>query len=120
MPEPVLTVRGDFGHEVAELVAGKVAEIAGHPHESVRAIRVALDRLPDPAVTGPIAARVTVDSDGGIVHASAIARTAHDAMDLVISRVFQRIDDRPCTPATYELTRGHRRRRHRCQRLTAA
>jgi hypothetical protein len=96
-PEPILTVRGDFGDGLSDMVANKVTAIARYAHAPVLAIRVGLDRLADPAVTRPVAARVTVDLPGRKVHSSAIASTARDAMDLAVGRVTDQLDDRPAT-----------------------
>jgi len=48
LPEPVLTVRGDVGDGLLELVTGNLAVVARHAHEPVLAIRVALHRHHDP------------------------------------------------------------------------
>lgn len=98
LPEPTLVVRGEFGEGLADLVADKTAAIAAYTREPVLSIRVALDRLPDPGVTLAVAARVTVDVNGRTVHASAIARTASDAMDLAIDRVTRKMADQPRRP----------------------
>ncbi|MPZ78964.1 MAG: hypothetical protein GEV28_00575 [Actinophytocola sp.] len=108
MPEPILTVRGDFGEGLAELVANKLVAIARHAHEPVLAIRVELDRHADPAVTRPVAARVNVDFNGRQVHAAATRRTARDAVAETVDRVIRQMDDRP------HVRRWRRgRRRHR-------
>ena len=103
LPEPILTVRGEFGEGVAELVRGRVATIARHAHEPVLAIRVELDRHVDPAVTNPVTARANVDFNGRQIHATATGRSARDAVDLVIARATRQMDGRP---------HAHRRPRH--------
>ena len=97
MPEPILTVRADFGDGVAELVATKLAPIARHAHEPVLAMRVELDRHADPAVVRPVVVRAGVDFNGRQVHATATGRNARDAMDVVVGRLVRQMDDRPHT-----------------------
>jgi ribosome-associated translation inhibitor RaiA len=95
LPEPILTVRGEFGDGLAELVDMRVATIARHAHEPVLAIRVELARHLDPAVANPVTARTNVDFNGRQIHATAAARTAREAVDLAITRVTRQMDDRP-------------------------
>jgi hypothetical protein len=102
MPEPVLTVRGDFGDGLAELVDKKLTTVARHAHEPVLSVRVELHRHSDPAVARPVAARMNVDVNGRQLTASAMGRTARDAVDLMVDRVVRQMDDRP---------HAHRRRR---------
>ena len=94
LPTPVLTVRGDFGDGVADLVATKFARFARHAHQPVLSVRVDLERHADPAVELPVAVAVTVDVNGHPVHATADGRTLRDAVDLVADRVVRRLDDR--------------------------
>lgn len=103
LPQPILTVRGEFGDGLAELVGRRVTAIARHAHEPVLAIRVELDRHTDPAVPNPVTARANVDVNGRQVHATATGRTARDAVDLAVARVTRQMDDRP---------HAHRRRPH--------
>lgn len=95
LPEPILTVRGEFGDGLADLVAKKLAPVARHAHEPVLAIRVELDRHTDPAVAHPVAVRAGVDFNGRQLHAAATGRTARDALDLVVGRLIRQMDDRP-------------------------
>jgi len=106
LPEPVLTVRGDFGDGLAELVTRKLAALARHAHEPVLAIRVEVDRHADPAVGCPVVARANVDVNGRQVYAAGTGRTARDAVAGMVTRVIRQMDDRP---------HAHRRdrRRHR-------
>jgi ribosome-associated translation inhibitor RaiA len=102
MPHPILTTRGEFGHGLTELVARKMAAVARHAHQPVLAVRVELDRHPDPAVARPVAAKASVDLNGMRVHAAATASTAREAVDRMADRLIRQLDDRP---------RGPRRRR---------
>lgn len=95
LPEPILTVRGEFGDGLADLVTKKLAPVARHAHEPVLTIRVELDRHTDPAVARPVVVRAGVDVNGRQLHAAATARTARDALDLVIGRLIRQMDDRP-------------------------
>lgn len=95
MPAPILTVRGEFGAGLAELVEKKVATIARHAHEPVLAIRVELDRHAGPAVGEPVTAKADVDLNGRRIRATATGRTAVKALDVVIDRVTRQMDDRP-------------------------
>jgi ribosome-associated translation inhibitor RaiA len=108
LPEPILTVRGDFGDGLAELVTRKLAAIARHAHEPVLAIRVELYRHHDPAIALPVAAKANVDVNGRQVHAAATGRTARDAMDRTVDRLVRQMDDRP-----------HKRRRRRARTTTS-
>lgn len=102
LPKPILAVRGEFGDGLAELVDNRVAPIAKHAHEPVLVLRVELHRHADPAVADPVTASANVDFNGRRIHATANARTAAHAIDLVVDRVTRQMDDRPHT---------HRRRR---------
>ena len=104
LPEPILTVRGDFGEGVGELVARKLAHLARHTHEPVLAIRVELRRHGDPAVARPVATRMNLDLNGRRLTAAATGRTARDAVDVLIDRMIRQMDDRP------HVHRRHRRR----------
>ena len=104
LPEPILTTRGEFGDGLAELVTAKLAVIARHAHEPVLGIRVELDRHTDPAVPRPVGARADVNVNGRHVHAAATARTARDAVDVLVTRLVRQMDDRP---------HAHRRRHTR-------
>lgn len=95
LPEPILTVRGDFGDGLAELVTGRLAVITRHAHEPVLAIRVDLCRHHDPAVAIPVAAKANVDFNGRQLHAAATGRTARDAVDRMVDRLIRQMDDRP-------------------------
>lgn len=98
MPRPVVTARGEFGDGLTELVTKKLAVIARHAHHPVLAVRVELDRHPDPAVACPVVAKVSVDLNGKQVHAEAIGRNARDAVDQMVARVVRQLDDRPRAP----------------------
>jgi ribosome-associated translation inhibitor RaiA len=98
MPRPALTVRGEFGEGLAELLTRKLVAAARHAHQPVLAIRVELDRHPDPAVARPVVAKVSVDLNGRQVHAAATARTAREAVDRMVERMVRQFDDRPRTP----------------------
>ncbi len=98
MPQPVLTVRGEFGDGLTDLVTEKLAVVARHAHQPVLAVRVELDRHPDPAVARPVAAKASVDLNGRQVHAEATARTARDAVDRMVERVVRQLDGRPRAP----------------------
>ena len=98
MPRPVLTVRGEFGDGLTELVTTKLAAAARHAHHPVLGIRVELDRHPDPAVAQPVVAKVNIDLNGKQVHAEATARTAREAVDRMVERVVRQLDDRSRAP----------------------
>jgi ribosome-associated translation inhibitor RaiA len=95
LPEPILTVRGDFGDDVAELVTRRLAVIARHAHEPVLAIRVDLYRHDDPADASPVTTKANIDFNGRHLHATATGRTARDAMDRMVDRLVRQMDDRP-------------------------
>ena len=95
LPEPILTVRGEFGDGLAELVTRKLAVIARHAHEPVLAVRVKVDRHADPAVECPVVARANIDVNGRQVHAAATGRTARDAVADMVTKVIRQMDDRP-------------------------
>ena len=98
MPQPVLTVRGEFGDGLADLVAKKLAVVARHAHRPVLAVRVELERHPDPEVARPVAAKASVDLNGTQVHAEATARTAREAVNRMVERMVRQLDDRPRAP----------------------
>jgi ribosome-associated translation inhibitor RaiA len=98
MPQPILTVRGDFGDGLDELVADKLAVVARHAHHPVLAVHIELDRHLDPAVGEPVAAKVNIDLNGRLVHAEATARTARDAVSRMVDKVVRQLDDRPREP----------------------
>jgi ribosome-associated translation inhibitor RaiA len=98
MPQPVLTVRGDFGDGLDELVADKLAVVARHAHHPVLAIHIELDRHADPAVAEPVAAKANIDLNGTLVHAEATARTTHSAVSRMVDKVIRQLDDRPRRP----------------------
>lgn len=95
LPAPILTVRGEFGEGLADLVEKKVATIARHAHEPVLAVRVELDRHTDPAVSNPVTAKADVDLNGRHFRATATDRTAVRAVDMVIDRVTRQMDAHP-------------------------
>ncbi len=98
MPQPILTVRGEFGEGLDELVAEKLIVVARHTHHPVLAIHIDLDRHPDPAVEEPVIAKANIDLNGTPVHAEAAARTARDAVSKMIDKVVRQLDDRPRRP----------------------
>lgn len=104
LPEPILTVRGEFGDGLADLVTWRLATIARHAHEPVLAIHVELDRNGDPSVANPVTARLSIDFNGRPVRATAAGRTARDAVDQAVTRLTRQMDDRP---------HAHRRGRQR-------
>ncbi len=95
LPEPILTVRGDFGDDLALLVTTKLAVIARHAHEPVLAIRVEVDRHLHPVAAAPVAVKANIDFNGRQVHAAATGRTARQAVDRMVDRVVRQMDDRP-------------------------
>lgn len=101
MPQPVLTVRGDFGDGLDELVTDKLAVVARHAHHPVLAIHIELDRHPDPAVAEPVAAKANIDLNGTVVHAEATARTAQGAVSRMVDKMIRQLDDRPRRPRTH-------------------
>lgn len=94
MPRPRMTVRGEFGGDVEELFAHKLAPVARHAHAPVLDVRVCLSRHADPAVALPVEARVNLDVNGRQVRADAVASTARDAADLVVERLVRQLDGR--------------------------
>lgn len=98
MPHPILTVRGDFGEGLDELVADKFAVVARHAHHPVLAVRIELDRHLDPAVEEPVAAKANIDLNGTPLHAEATARTAQGAVSRLVDKVIRQLDDRPREP----------------------
>jgi ribosome-associated translation inhibitor RaiA len=95
LPEPTVTVRGEFGEGVGELVTRKLAHVARHTHEPVLAIRVELHRHSDPAVAHPVATRMNLDFNGRQLTAAATGRTARDAVDTMVDRMIRQMDARP-------------------------
>lgn len=104
MPRPVLTLRGEFGDGLAELVEGKLAAVARHAHLPVLGIRVELHRHHDPAVNRPVVATGTVDLNGRHLHAEADARSAREAVDLLVAKLVRQVGEWPRTPGA---RRGH-------------
>jgi ribosome-associated translation inhibitor RaiA len=103
MPQPVLTVRGEFGGGLDELVAEKLAVVARHSHHPVLAVHIGLDRHPDPAVAEPVVAKANIDLNGRHVHAEATARTVQDALGRLMDKVVRQLDDRPRRPRSRTL-----------------
>jgi ribosome-associated translation inhibitor RaiA len=95
LPAPILTVRGEFGDGLAELVTRKLAVITRHAHEPVLAIRVDLCRHHEPDVVTQVATKANVDFNGRQLHAAATGRTARDAVDRMVDRLVRQMDDRP-------------------------
>jgi ribosome-associated translation inhibitor RaiA len=100
MPQPVLTVRGEFGGGLDELVAEKLTVVARHAHHPVLAIHIELDRHPDPAVEEPVVAKANIDLNGRLVRAEASARTARGAVGRLMDKVVRQLDDRPRASTT--------------------
>jgi len=104
MPQPILTVRGDFGDGLDELVADKLAVVGRHAHRPVLAVRIELDRHLDPAVEEPVAAKANIDLNGTLVHAEATARTTRGAVSRMVDKLIRQLDDRPREPRARQRT----------------
>lgn len=104
LPQPVLTVRGDFGEGLAELVAEKLTVVARHAHHPVLAVHVDFVRHADPAVAEPVVARANIDLNGTVVHAEASAQTAQGAVNRLVDKLVRQLDDRPRRPRARQHT----------------
>jgi ribosome-associated translation inhibitor RaiA len=92
LPAPRTVVRGEFGIDVAELVAGKLSPVARHAHGPVLDVHVRLTREARPVDGRPVSVEVDLDVNGRPVRAEASARSARDALDLVVNRLIRQLD----------------------------
>jgi ribosomal subunit interface protein len=95
LPDPRLVVDGDFGVDVAGLVAAKLARLTRHASRPILDVRVHLIRHAHPTGEPPVEVEVNLDLNGRIIRATATAQGARDALDRVVDRLVRQLDDRP-------------------------
>ncbi|MFC7615402.1 hypothetical protein ACFQV2_19740 [Actinokineospora soli] len=92
VPAPEVVVRGVPGLGIGDHAAAKVAAALRHAHGPVHGVRIAVTRLPDPAVPEPVWVSCHVDLVGRTVHVHAYAATARTAVDRVVHRLVRRLE----------------------------
>lgn len=109
LPTSRLVVRGEFGVDVADLVAAKLERVVRHARRPILDVHVQLVRNEHPAGPPPVAVEVQLNLNGRQVRAQSEARSARDALDRVVDRLVRQLDDRPIGHRGHKTLRRGRR-----------
>jgi ribosome-associated translation inhibitor RaiA len=86
-----IVVQGDLPETVTDYARDKVTAVAAHLTTPVLHARIRLTHQPDPAVARPVRAQANLDVNGRLVRAEVAATTGHEAVDLLVDRLSNRL-----------------------------
>ena len=86
-----IVVRGDLPESVTEYARKKIIMLVERLNTPVLHARIRLTHEPDPAVARPMRGQANLDIDGRMVRAQVAATTGHEAIDLLVDRLRQRL-----------------------------
>ncbi len=86
-----IVVQGDLPESVTEYARDKVIALAEHLATPVLHARIRLTHQPDPAVARPVRAQANLDVNGRLVRAQVAATNGHEAVDLLVDRLRNRL-----------------------------
>jgi ribosome-associated translation inhibitor RaiA len=88
----IVTVHGDIAPDVYAYARRKVGQLAKLAPGPVLLARVRFDQAPDPAAERPARVQATLDVNGRLVRGAVAARDFDEAIDLLQSRLRQRLE----------------------------
>lgn len=86
-----VVVRGELPQSVVEYARDKITSLSEHLAGRILHTRIRLTHQPDPAVERPVRAQANLDVDGRLVRAQVAGATGHEAVDLLVDRLRQRL-----------------------------
>jgi ribosome-associated translation inhibitor RaiA len=86
-----IVVRGDLPESVTDYARDKIITLVERLMTPVLHARIRLTHQPDPAVARPVRAQANLDVNGRLVRAQVAASTGHEAVDLLVDRLRQRL-----------------------------
>jgi ribosome-associated translation inhibitor RaiA len=86
-----VVVQGDLTVGAAAAARRRIAALARYTHEPITHARVRLIRVTDPAVIRPVIAQASLRAGGQLVRTQVAARTTREAIDLLQTRLRQRL-----------------------------
>jgi ribosome-associated translation inhibitor RaiA len=89
--EVEIVTSGDVPPGVRDYARRKIRDLARYSTEPILHARVRFTRHGDPAVERPVVAQANLDVNGRPIRAQIAAATAHEAADLLVDRVRQRL-----------------------------
>jgi ribosome-associated translation inhibitor RaiA len=86
-----IVVRGDVPESATEYARKKIIALMERLTTPMLHARIRLTHEPDPAVARPVRAQANLDVNGRMVRAQVAATTSHEAVDLLVDRLRQRL-----------------------------
>lgn len=88
------TTRGDVGAEAVDYALQRLSQVTAHVHEPILAVSIVLSMAPDPARDRPALAQARLDVNGSLLGAHVAAHDMHEAVDLLVRRLADRLEHR--------------------------